>query len=56
MNFKMLLKPEWLRVEFADLWNSTIKDGDLAIYGWEADPWVWVIEFERISKEEAGRD
>lgn len=21
------------------------------LYGWEADPWVWVIEFEKISKE-----
>lgn len=27
------------------LWNSTIKKSDLALYGWEANPWVWVIEF-----------
>lgn len=24
-----------------------------ALYGWAANPWVWGIEFERISKEEA---
>ena len=34
-------------------WNSTIKKADYALYGWEANPWVFVIEFERISKEEA---
>ena len=35
------------------VWNSTIKKSDFALYGWEANPWVWVIEFEMISKEEA---
>lgn len=37
---------------FAELWNSTIKKADRALYGWDANPYVWVIEFERIRKED----
>ena len=41
----------WLEpptVEFMYVWNSIIKKSDLDRYGWDANPWVWVIEFERI--------
>lgn len=41
------------RDRFSGVWDSTIKTAELPLYGWEANPWVWVISFERISKEEA---
>lgn len=39
--------------EFADVWNRTIKKSDIDKYGWDANPYIWCISFERITKEEA---
>jgi len=35
-------------IPFANVWNSTIKPQDRSLYVWSANPWVWVMEFERI--------
>lgn len=41
----------WRR--FVRLWDSTIKPADLSVYGYAANPWVWVIRFVPVRKEEA---
>ena len=43
------------RAGFSQIWDSTIPKRpsmfERYLYYWEYNPWVWVIEFERIEKE-----
>lgn len=40
--------------QFIDLWDSAVDKKKIEQYGWDANPWVWVIEFERCEKPEGG--
>lgn len=37
---------------FDELWSSTIKKSDRDHYGWDANPWVWVIKFKKLESED----
>lgn len=39
-------------LRFAELWDKMIRREDLREFGYHANPWVWVIEFERCEKPE----
>lgn len=51
-NYGTEVDPEYgiVKEQFAWLWESTIKKSDIDRYGWDANPWVWVIEFEWCEK------
>lgn len=37
---------------FRETWDGTVRKPELPRYGWDADPWVWAIEFARIYPED----
>lgn len=41
------------RNKFIEIWDSTLPRGQQDLYGWEANPFVWTIEFERCRKPES---
>lgn len=52
VEYPHVLNGEEKRYAFSTLWNNTIKKSDIDRYGWDANPWVWVIKFERCEKPE----
>lgn len=44
-----VVEPE-AKQKYAQLWDSTIPKKNVQLYGWDANPWVFVIEFERTEK------
>lgn len=41
---------------FRSIWDQTMQKKDIPQYGWAADPYVWIIEFEKVEKPKSWPD
>lgn len=35
---------------YSDIWDGTLTPEQRQAYGWEANPWVWVIDFKPVER------
>lgn len=43
--------PKTPQLAMQHVWDKPLKGRDLALYGWDANPWVWVYAFEKVSRD-----